>query len=106
MKSSAISRAMAGSVQADAAEALLGRRVLDDRNYGEEEYASDLYGILRTKSKAELIELTVHLGGVAAMGKQVLIAMYIDWVLAVTRSCQRDEGEIGCDSTHQPKEER
>ena len=102
----AISQAMSGSVQENAADAVFGRRIMHDRDDDRAAHASDLYGILRLKTKDELLTLTEHIGGVSAMGRQVLIAIYIDWVLEVEQACIEAEGEIGCEPTHQPKEER
>ena len=75
---SPIARAMAGTVQGDAAQVVLGSRVMDARDYTAQEQANLEYSRLRELRKEELVPLASPYGGTAAMGKQVLIALIID----------------------------
>ena len=98
---SAVSRAMAGSSQENAAEAVGARRVMDDRDFDREAQASALYFNLRVLTKEQLIEICQEHGFYAdgAMGRQALIASIIDGLLL-----SPDEADkMG--PTHHPKEE-
>lgn len=90
---------MAGSAQADAAEAVSARRVGDDRDFDREAHASTLYFDLRVLTREQLADLAREFGGDSSMGRQVLIGLIID-------GCFPAVGEIGYERTHQPKEER
>jgi hypothetical protein len=76
---SAVARAMAGSVQENAKEAVSARRVMDDRDFELEKNANVIYEYLRDKTKEQLILLCSIRGlETEGMGRQVLIASLID----------------------------
>ncbi len=80
----AVSRAMAGSVQENSADAVNAVRRGENRDYDREALGSQLYEDLRRFSKEQLIEICQREGIYAdgTFGRQTLIGAIIDELLS------------------------